>query len=140
MNKDTIKYSLFVPDDWRDLPFDVNYIDVLDCWLPSPSDKEIMGEEEYNNIVSEYNLAYEDVLFSNTRVKHETCDCEYSCGHKKYPVEITFTDQPGKTIGLENEDENVYNFNNTLIIHHPNFSMYDFVRFCELADIQLQLK
>ena len=130
-----------IPHSWKYIPFNLDRLEVQE-WHPGDWDKNMMGITEYDEQIEKYNLAKEKVLIFNTKLNYDSCDCGggYGCSHGSWVYEITFTDQPDIEIEVEDDGLLFNTISGTISISHMRFTMADFVRFCELVGIQLQIK
>jgi hypothetical protein len=112
-------------------------------WMPSESDIKYMGEENYKLAVEECNLKNSKVMFKNVSLRWDSCDCGdgYGCSHGSYVYEIHITNGE-EVYKVEYEDgDYLYFEGNGKMVKIPvvGSTIYDFIRACELCEIELQL-
>ena len=112
-------------------------------WMPSESDIKYMGEESYKLAVEECNLKNSKVMFTNVSLSWDSCDCGdgYGCSHGSYVYEIHITNGE-KVYEVEYEDgDHLYFEGSGKMVKIPvaGSTVYDFIRACELCEIELQL-
>ncbi len=112
-------------------------------WMPSESDIKYMGEESYKLAVEECNLKNAKVLFNNVSLQWDSCDCGdgYGCSHGSYVYEINIFSN-GKNISIEYTDGDsleFYNEGRYCKIPTAGATIFDFIRMCEICEIQLEL-
>lgn len=59
-------------------------------WLPSESDKDMIGEYEYDRMVRSYHEGMSKRYFKNVIIKWDSCDCGdgYGCSHGSWIYEV----------------------------------------------------
>lgn len=112
-------------------------------WMPSESDIKFMGDERYKLAVKECNLKNSKVLFKNVSLQWDSCDCGdgYGCSHGSYVYEINIFSN-GKNITIEYTDGDTLEFYNEgkyCKIPTAGATIFDFVRMCEICEIELEL-
>ena len=112
-------------------------------WMPSETDIKYMGEESYKLAVEEGNLKNSKVMFKNVSLSWDSCDCGdgYGCSHGSYVYEINITNGD-KVYEVEYEDGDHLCFEgNGKMVKIPvaGATIYDFIRACELCEIELEL-
>lgn len=110
-------------------------------WMPK--DISYMGEDSYKLAVEEYNLKNAKVLFKNVSLQWDSCDCGdgYGCSHGSYVYEINIFSN-GKNITIEYTDGDsleFYNEGKYCKIPTAGATIFDFIRMCEICEIQLEL-
>lgn len=111
-------------------------------WMPTETDKEYMGEENYNIAIEEFKLKNAKVLFKNVSLLWDSCDCGdgYGCAHGSYVYELSIK-SGDKTYKIEYEDgDHLFFEGNAKMAKIPvaGATIYDFVRACELCEIELE--
>ena len=112
-------------------------------WMPSEKDIRYMGEESYKLAIEECNLKNAKVLFKNVSLQWDSCDCGdgYGCSHGSYVYEINIFSK-GKNITIEYTDGDsleFYNEGKYCKIPTSGATIFDFVRMCEICEIELEL-
>lgn len=112
-------------------------------WMPSESDIKLMDEESYKLAVEECNLKNAKVLFKNISLLWDSCDCVdgYGCSHGSYVYQIDVFSK-GKNITIEYTDGDsleFYNEGKYCKIPTAGATIFDFVRMCEICEIELEL-
>jgi len=112
-------------------------------WMPSEKEIRYMGEESYKLAIEECNLKNAKVLFKNVSLQWDSCDCGdgYGCSHGSYVYEINIFSK-GKNITIEYTDGDsleFYNEGKYCIIPTSGATIFDFVRMCEICEIELEL-
>ena len=112
-------------------------------WMPSESYVKYMGEENYKLAIEEYNFINSKVMFKNVSLSWDSCDCGdgYGCSHGSYVYEIHITNGE-KVYEVEYEDgDHLYFEGNGKMVKIPvaGSTIYDFIRACELCEIELEL-
>jgi len=108
------------------------------------SAKSYMGES-YDDYVAAYNKKEAAVLFNNTYVDYDSCDCGdgYGCSHGSWPFRIRFLNND-KVCDGDFEDEHSLILTGTKncirIEDYTKITMFDFVSICELVGINLEHK
>jgi len=111
-------------------------------WMPSESDREYMDEGNYKFAIEECNLKNAKVLFKNVSLLWDSCDCGdgYGCAHGSYVYELRIKNGD-KVYEIEYEDgDHLYFEGNAKMVKIPvaGSTIYDFVRACELCEIELE--
>lgn len=111
-------------------------------WKPNEEDKKHMPEEHYSKMMAVSAEAQSKILFTNIKLEWDSCDCggDYCCGHGDYVWQIHVLNE-GVTHELEFED-NAIIFGNTCkygVLPTEGATIYDFIRMCQLCDIELEL-
>ncbi len=111
-------------------------------WLPAESDREYMDDENYKLAIEECNLKNSKVLFKNVRLLWDSCDCGdgYGCSHGSYVYELHIKNGE-KAYEIEYEDgDHLYFEGNAKMAKIPvsGATIYDFIRACELCEIELE--
>lgn len=124
-----------------EIPFHVDYLH-NNAWFPEKEKPKYVSQEEYDKCVQEYDLAERKVLFKNTHVQFESCECggEYGCSHKPYPYLIKFDNN--EDIEALFEDYGFYIQNKKGYIRFDNekeVSIGHFIVACELLGIKLEM-
>lgn len=90
-----------------EIPFSVDHLS-NNGWMPDKEKPAYMKQEEYDKWVEDYKIAEAKVMFKNTNVQFESCECggDYGCSHAPYPYKITFMDD--KEIESIFEDDGFY--------------------------------
>lgn len=111
-------------------------------WLPSESDLDYMPIEEYNLSVEEFNSQNSKVLFTNIRLDWDSCDCGegYGCSHGSWVYQLTIINDKDKTEidYVDGDALEFYNNGKSSRIPTENATVYDFIRNCEMCDINLE--
>jgi hypothetical protein len=112
-------------------------------WMPSKKDISYMGEESYKLAIEECNLKNAKVLFKNVSLQWDSCDCGdgYGCSHGSYVYEINIFSN-GKNITIEYTDGDsleFYNEGKYCKIPTTGATIFDFIRMCEICEIELEL-
>lgn len=110
-------------------------------WMPTDSDKEYMTEDNYRFAVEEYNLKNAKVIFKNVSLHWDSCDCGdgYGCSHGSYVYELRIKNED-KVYEVEYEDFDHLCFEGNgkrVKIPVAGATIYDFIRACELCEIEL---
>ena len=139
LSADTVKYGVF-----SSIQLDIEGSNIGEVgWCPTESDKGVMSQESYDRAIVDFKVANALVLFKNVALQWESCDCggEYGCSHGSYVFELKII-TPDKTYTVDYEDyETLYfigNDNKAAIPVVSGTTVYDFVRACELCEIELQ--
>lgn len=102
-------------------------------------------KESYDKYVDDYNKKEAAVLFNNTHVEYDSCDCGegYGCSHGGWPFRIRFLNND-KVCEGDFEDEHSLILTGTKncirIEDYTKITMLDFVTMCELCGINLEHK
>jgi hypothetical protein len=112
-------------------------------WMLSKKDISYMGEESYKLAIEECNLKNAKVLFKNVSLQWDSCDCGdgYGCSHGSYVYEINIFSN-GKNITIEYTDGDsleFYNEGKYCKIPTAGSTIFDFIRMCEICEIELEL-
>lgn len=121
------------------IPFSVDYLS-NNQWIPDKEKPTYMTQEEYDGWVNEYNIADAKVMFKNTQVLFESCDCggDYGCSHPPYPYQIVFKD--ASDVESFFEDDGFYLQSPKGFVKFDNekdVTMGHFTTACELIGINL---
>jgi len=111
-------------------------------WLPSESYKKDMGDEFFERAIKEYHEKNEKVLFTNVKLQWDSCDCGdgYGCSHGNFVWEIHIHCKDKKyEVPFEDADQLLFEGNGkqVLLPTLTNTTVYDFIRACELCEIEL---
>jgi hypothetical protein len=132
--------------DYSSIKINNNFFDYLQNkqWKPSLKDFDLIanGGLHYNESMNVFKGAEKNVIFENTSVEYDSCDCGdgYGCSHGLFPVSIIFEGNPN--VESEIEEDQIY-------LHHNGFSiwlpfekanMQDFIDACKLLKINLNFK
>ncbi len=120
--------------------FNVDHLEYASDYHVTESDRAHMGEEIYNEYLSEMKKADDKVIFSNVCCSWDSCDCGdgYGCSHGSWVYEIRFTNH--EIAKVESEDDGWHFMGDSgeeLFINHSDFTIGDFRRFCQLCNIEL---
>ena len=143
-NEPTIFGNVLLYEAFSSIPLDIEGSNLENTgWMPSESVIKCMGEESYNLAVEECNLKNSKVMFKNVSLSWDSCDCGdmYGCSHGSYVCEIHITNIE-KVYEVEYEDgDHLYFEGNGKMVKIPvaGSTIYDFVRACELCEIELEL-
>jgi len=116
-----------------------------DEFHPGESAISWMGKDEYDKFNKEYKAKEDAVLFTNTRVEYDSCDCggEYGCSHGSWPITIHFGNNPESCKG-DFEDEAtlvLYGTKNAVTVHdYTKITIGQFVEICDIVGIVLHIK
>jgi len=116
-----------------------------DEFHPGESAISWMGKDEYDKFDKEYKAKEDAVLFTNTRVEYDSCDCggEYGCSHGSWPITIHFGNNPESCKG-DFEDETtlvLYGTKNAVTVHdYTKITIGQFVEICDIVGIVLHIK
>ena len=126
------------------IPLDIEGSNI-DCvgWIPSPADVKYMETEWYIKAKKEGEEKNEKVMFRNVSLNWDSCDCGdgYGCSHGSYVYEIHITNGE-KVYEIEYEDGDYLFFEgNGKMVKIPvaGATIYDFIRACQLCEIELTL-
>lgn len=110
-------------------------------WLPSEKDidDDCFTKDDYDYCTEEYKKLNENVIFSNTHLNYDSCDCGdgYGCSHGSWVYEISVSDQKEKIVSISVEDEDQLCIGE----HHintKNLSVGLFYLLCLNQDIKLE--
>lgn len=126
------------------IPLDIEGSNIAEVgWFPSDDELRIMGEEDFRLAREEYILQNQKVLFKNVFLEWESCDCGdgYGCSHGSYVCEIDVL-KNGKRIKIEYTDGDsleFYNKDKYCKIPTAGATIFDFIRMCEICEIDLEL-
>lgn len=132
------------------LPLQIDKNIAIDGWFPSESDidDEFISRQDFDAAIEEYNKQNENVIFSNTYLSWDSCDCGdgYGCSHGSWIYEVGVTTNNGKDIKFETFDDNCICLNNGkkgseyMEINTPmaNLTVGDFYRMCQILGIELK--
>lgn len=113
------------------------------AWFPSEKDKKYMDEERYKHAIEEWNNKNSNVLFKNIELQWDSCDCGegYGCSHGGYVYEIIIinTDKKIKVEYTDGDSLEFYNNGKCCRIPVEGSSIFDFIRMCQLCEIELEL-
>lgn len=117
--------------NWRHVPFSIHY------------GKEF--QDEYHRDLKEYEDAQRKVLFSNTFIEYESCDCsEYGCSHGSWPYNIIVTNGFSRfSIHIDEYDDKItFEFENgknsmSITKLKNEWMLGCFIDCCKLMDIEL---
>ena len=135
--------------EFTKIPFDLKTIHLIDnnIWHPVESDKKYMSQIAFDEAMAKYKKENSELLFTNTTVNYDSCDCGdgYGCSHPAFPIEIKVKDTLKNLtylIEIVDDDGLGFNHNGTSINISglKNFTYSDFIRFCKLCDINLESK
>ena len=111
-------------------------------WIPSETDKKYMDEKNYLLAIEEAKTKNEKVLFKNVSLQWDSCDCGdgYGCPHGSYVYSIEVKNED-KTHELSLEPEYICFDNDGKYgsLPIPSASIFDFIRMCQLCEIELEL-
>jgi len=111
-------------------------------WMPQEDDLKLMGQEHYDLAIEEHNLKNSKVMFKNVSLGWDSCDCGdgYGCSHGSYVYEIRISSHD-KTHTIDMEEDYICFENNGKYGCLPisTASIFDFIRMCELCEIELEL-
>ncbi len=84
-NNDNIKEILYL----YNIEFKFEVLDFYD-WKPSESDKEMIGECEYDKQLKQYHESKSKLFFKNVKLFWDSCDCGdgYGCSHGSWIYEV----------------------------------------------------
>lgn len=110
-------------------------------WKPSKSDLKYMPQEAYDEAVKEYENNNSKVLFTNILLDWDSCDCEGWCSHGGWVYQLTVINGTDKNeIDVVDGDSlEFYNNGKCGRIPIENSTIYDFIRMCEICEINLEL-
>lgn len=132
-----------------EIPFELEKNIAKDGWMPTEDmiDDEFISREDYEAMLHDYNIATEKVIFSNTDLQWDSCDCGdgYGCSHGSWVYNIGII-QDGKRIDIDIEDgeyliiENGKKRDDYRGISLPidSITVGDFYRACHLMGIELE--
>lgn len=141
------KPKFYMKTNFSAIPFDLNNLDLIDgnIYFPVEDDKQIMSQLAFDEAIELGNKRKEKLLFTNTFVNYESCDCNGGyppCDHPNYPSEIEVKDKEGNILHVIDISGNTLEFGNedtyTSITGLKNFTYADFIRFCQLCGIKLE--
>lgn len=112
-------------------------------WCPSESDEEYyLTKKEYEQAILDYRKANEKVIFKNVSLDWDSCDCcDGYCSHGSYVYAIEIFSN-GKKVSVDIPDDECLEFsNNKKYVQIPknNITVFDFIRMCEICEIELEL-
>ena len=110
-------------------------------WMPSEEDIKYLDKKEYKFAVDEYNLRNEKVIFKNVSLQWDSCDCGSVCSHGSYVYEIHVLSK-GERIEIAYTDGESLEFHNAgkyCVIPTAGATIFDFIRMCEICEIELEL-
>lgn len=112
-------------------------------YLPFDEDKQYMNPDIYQFVIEEYNSRNAKVLFKNISLRWDSCDFqEFCCSHDSCVYEIHITNG-NDTYEIQFEDgEQLCITGNSKVVILPvvdGVTIYDFIRACELCEIELEL-
>lgn len=112
-------------------------------WMPSEEDRKYMDEVNYNYAIEECKLKNSKVIFKNVSLSWDSCDCGdgYGCSHGSYVYDIDIINDD-KIYNIEYEDgDHLFFEGNGKMVKIPvaGATIYDFIRACELCEIELEL-
>lgn len=124
-----------------EIPFSVEHLSNYE-WKPDKVKPDFIEQDEYNKMIATYDEAQGKVMFKNTVVRYESCDCGggYGCSHSDFPYMIEF--KHDNTIDSCFEDEGLYIQNKNGFIkfdNEKNISMGHFIVACEMLGIKLEM-
>jgi hypothetical protein len=139
-----VNSSNSIGQGWRTLLFKEEYLSNRE-WFPS---LEFMSQESYDEQMKIYKEAESRVVFKNTYVDYESCDCGdgYGCSHEPWPYEICVFDEDRK----HTVNRIVYEDGEQLFIEgkihcatlnkiYTELTLGDFYDFCKLVGITIML-
>lgn len=98
------------------IPFEVNKNIAVDGWYPSESDvnDEFLTRLDFDIAMEEYKKANEKVIFSNTYLCWDSCDCGdgYGCSHGSWVYSVGILTDNKENIEFDIYDEDLLNVNN----------------------------
>jgi len=111
-------------------------------WIPSEKDKKHMSTDVYELEKKKGEDQNSKVIFKNIKIQWDSCDCGngYSCSHPNYVYSIEIKNE-NKTHELDIEPEYIcfQNKGKYGSLPIPNATIFDFIRMCQLCDIELEL-
>jgi hypothetical protein len=136
-----------IEQDWRNLPFKEEYLSNRE-WHPGNFEDAYMSRESYEEQIKIFNDAEKMVVFKNTYISYDSCDCGdgYGCSHGSWPYEIKVFDESrkkcvneiqyedGDQIFIEGDLRQV-----TLNKIYSNLTLGEFYDFCKMVGVQLLL-
>lgn len=141
MNKEK-EASIKVYAIFSKIPLDVSGSNLEKTgWMPSESDRKLIGEEYYKEAVDDYNSRNSKVLFKNVHLHWDSCDCGggYPCSHGSYVYEVCITNgDKVYTVDFENGEDIIFEGNGKYIRTPIGITVFDFIRACELCEIELE--
>lgn len=132
-----------------EIPFELEKNIAKDGWKPTEDmiDEEFISREDYEAMLHDYNVANEKVIFSNTYLEWDSCDCGdgYGCSHGSWIYSLSIIND-GKRMEADIEDgeylmiENGKKGDDYRCISLPidSISIGDFYRACQLMGIELE--
>lgn len=111
-------------------------------WIPSEDDKKYMPNDVYESEKKKGEEQKEKVLFRNLKTQWESCDCGggYPCSHGSYVYAIdVINDDKTHELSLEPEYIGFDNNGQYGCLPIPGATIFDFIRMCQLCDIELEL-
>lgn len=130
-------------EDWKYKPFSVDLL-----WnneFPVGEDAKKWMGDSYDEYVRNFKEKEDAVLFSNTYVSYDSCDCGdgYGCSHGSWPFEIIFSNNDEKFKGEFEDEKSIYlngPKNQIRIEDYTKINMGEFSFFCEFVGIKLEVK
>lgn len=111
-------------------------------WIPSDEDKKYMPLDVYESEKKKGEEQNGKVLFKNVKTQWDSCDCGggYPCSHGSYVYEIEIKNED-KTHKLSLEPEYICFDNDGKYgsLPIPSATIFDFIRMCQLCEIELEL-
>lgn len=139
----TNRINILLYAAFSSIPLDIegSNIDFIG-WIPSEQDKKYMPEDVYESEKKKGEEQNSKVLFRNVKTQWESCDCggDYPCSHGSYVYEIEVKNGE-KTHDLYLEPEYICFDNDGKYgsLPIPNATIFDFIRMCQLCEIELEL-
>lgn len=109
-------------------------------WTPTPEDERFMSEEGFIKAKKEGEEKNEKVIFKNAKTQWDSCGDGYGCSHGSYVYAIEIQNE-NKTHELSLEPEYICFDNDGKYgsLPIPSATIFDFIRMCQLCDIELEL-
>jgi hypothetical protein len=136
--------NMLLYNAFSNIPLDIEGSNLENTgWIPSESDKKYMNEENYRLAIDEGNAKNEKVLFKNIRLDWDSCDCGdgYGCSHGSYVYGINIVNDDKKICVEYTDGDTLEFYNNGIYCKIPTagVSVYDFIRMCQICEIELEL-